>query len=142
MGMARPILRSIERLAAPVRRVGGSGKVRTGRARSGLWEAHSSEPCPAITRATEKPIAQSSIPSSLPQVSRSSPAKADRLIRSSSALRMTFPSPGTTMAMVEPDLAVYRPSNGLWSILRTTAGSYRQPYGTSGDIPTPAAFVP
>jgi hypothetical protein len=39
------------------------------------------------------------------------------------------------------DPAVFRPSTGTWYLLRTTAGFTGSQFGTSGDIPTPNAFV-
>ncbi len=40
------------------------------------------------------------------------------------------------------DAGVFRPSNSTWYIQRTTAGTLIQTFGTAGDLPTPAAFVP
>lgn len=40
------------------------------------------------------------------------------------------------------DLAVFRPDGANWFIQRSTAGILIQQFGTTGDIPTPAAFVP
>ncbi len=39
------------------------------------------------------------------------------------------------------DTAVFRPSDGTWYIQRSTAGTYIQQFGQSGDIPVPNAFV-
>ncbi len=40
----------------------------------------------------------------------------------------------------EADIAVFRPSTGYWHILRSRDGSNSIPFGTSGDIPLPAAY--
>ena len=40
------------------------------------------------------------------------------------------------------DAGVFRPSNSTWFVQRSTAGTLIQTFGTSGDIPTPNAFVP
>ncbi len=40
----------------------------------------------------------------------------------------------------EADIAVFRPSTGYWHILRSRDGSTSIPFGTSGDIPLPAAY--
>ena len=39
------------------------------------------------------------------------------------------------------DAGVFRPSNSTWFVQRSTAGTLIQTFGTSGDIPTPNAFV-
>ena len=40
------------------------------------------------------------------------------------------------------DFAIFRPDGSNWFIQRSTAGILIQQFGTSGDQPTPAAFVP
>jgi hypothetical protein len=40
------------------------------------------------------------------------------------------------------DIGVFRPSTNTWFIQRTTAGTLIQGFGSSGDIPTPSAYVP
>jgi len=40
------------------------------------------------------------------------------------------------------DTAVFRPSNTNWYVQRTTAGTLIQQFGTTGDLPLPASFVP
>jgi subtilisin-like proprotein convertase family protein len=40
------------------------------------------------------------------------------------------------------DAAVYRPSTGYWYVRKSTGGIQIQQFGTTGDIPTPSAFVP
>jgi hypothetical protein len=39
------------------------------------------------------------------------------------------------------DLGVFRPSQGVWYLLRSTQGFTGIQYGTNGDIPAPNAFV-
>jgi len=40
------------------------------------------------------------------------------------------------------DAAVFRPTDGVWYMMQTTAGFSAQRFGTSEDRPTPNAFVP
>ncbi len=40
------------------------------------------------------------------------------------------------------DFAIFRPDGSNWFIQRSTAGILIQQFGTTGDLPTPAAFVP
>jgi hypothetical protein len=40
------------------------------------------------------------------------------------------------------DVAVFRPDGANWFIQRTTAGIYIQQFGSTGDIPTQASFLP
>jgi hypothetical protein len=40
------------------------------------------------------------------------------------------------------DFAVFRPDGANWFVQRSTAGILIQQFGTTGDLPTPAAFVP
>jgi CSLREA domain-containing protein len=40
------------------------------------------------------------------------------------------------------DPAIFRPSNATWFINRTSEGILIQAFGSNGDLPTPAAFVP
>ncbi|MEO6588267.1 MAG: FG-GAP-like repeat-containing protein [Pyrinomonadaceae bacterium] len=40
------------------------------------------------------------------------------------------------------DFAIFRPDGANWFILRSTAGILIQQFGTTGDLPTPAAFLP
>lgn len=40
------------------------------------------------------------------------------------------------------DIAVFRPSDGIWYIVNSANGSfYFRPFGQSGDIPTPSAYI-
>jgi hypothetical protein len=40
------------------------------------------------------------------------------------------------------DIAVFRPSTGIWYLLRSTSGFTGLQFGISTDTPTPNAFVP
>jgi hypothetical protein len=40
------------------------------------------------------------------------------------------------------DIAVFRPSTGIWYLLQTTSGFGAAQWGTSGDVPTENAFIP
>jgi hypothetical protein len=40
------------------------------------------------------------------------------------------------------DIAVFRPSNGVWYQQKSRDGFSAVQFGASGDIPTPSAFVP
>ena len=40
------------------------------------------------------------------------------------------------------DFAIFRPDGANWFIQRTTSGILIQQFGTTGDVPTPSAFVP
>lgn len=40
----------------------------------------------------------------------------------------------------EADIAVFRPSTGYWHILQSRNGSTSVPFGTTGDVPLPAAY--
>jgi uncharacterized delta-60 repeat protein len=40
------------------------------------------------------------------------------------------------------DLAIYRPSNGMWFALRSTSGFFSQQFGLLGDEAVPNAFIP
>jgi hypothetical protein len=39
------------------------------------------------------------------------------------------------------DLAVFRPSTGVWYLQKSTEGFFAQSFGASGDTPVPSAFV-
>ena len=52
-----------------------------------------------------------------------------------------FPTAGDYDGDGKQDLAVFRPSNATWFINSSTSGIYSQPFGLTGDIPTPNAFV-
>ena len=39
------------------------------------------------------------------------------------------------------DLAVFRPSNNTWYVQGSTAGNFQIPFGATGDLPVPNAFV-
>jgi len=51
------------------------------------------------------------------------------------------PSPGNYDGDGKFDAAVFRPSNNTWFVNRSTAGVLIQPFGTTGDIAVPNAFV-
>lgn len=40
------------------------------------------------------------------------------------------------------DIAVFRPSTGIWYLLRSTAGFTALQFGIPTDMPTPNSFVP
>jgi hypothetical protein len=40
------------------------------------------------------------------------------------------------------DIAVFRPSTGVWYLLRSSAGFTGVQFGTANDIPTESAFLP
>jgi hypothetical protein len=40
------------------------------------------------------------------------------------------------------DIAVFRPSTGVWYLLRSTSGFFAMQFGVPTDVPTPNAFVP
>jgi hypothetical protein len=40
------------------------------------------------------------------------------------------------------DVAVFRPLNGVWYLLRTTLGFTSVSFGQNGDKPIPSAFTP
>ena len=39
------------------------------------------------------------------------------------------------------DIAVFRPSNGVWYLMRSSAGFTAVQFGLAGDLPAPAAFA-
>ena len=52
-----------------------------------------------------------------------------------------LPVPGDYDGDGRSDLAVWRPSDTTWYLNTTTSGIYTQPFGLTGDKPTPNAFV-
>jgi hypothetical protein len=52
------------------------------------------------------------------------------------------PVPGDYDGDDRLDTAVFRPSSNTWFIQRSTAGTLIQAFGTTGDLPTPNAYVP
>ena len=40
------------------------------------------------------------------------------------------------------DAAVFRPAGAVWYLNRSTAGGFIAPFGASGDLAVPAAFIP
>lgn len=52
-----------------------------------------------------------------------------------------LPIPGDYDGDGKADFAVFRPINNTWYLQRSTAGFIQQVFGTSGDLPTPNAFV-
>jgi len=57
------------------------------------------------------------------------------------ASALTFPCRATMIAMALPDLAVYRPGEGNWYILRSSGNVFTQvTQGIAGDKPVPADY--
>jgi uncharacterized delta-60 repeat protein len=52
-----------------------------------------------------------------------------------------LPVPGDYDGDGRQDLAIFRPTDSTWWIFGSTSGIYSQPFGQTGDIPTPNAFV-
>jgi hypothetical protein len=40
------------------------------------------------------------------------------------------------------DIALFRPSNGTWYIIKSTGGFQGYQWGISSDIPSPGVYVP
>lgn len=53
-----------------------------------------------------------------------------------------LPAPGDYDGDNKTDVAVFRGSAGTWYVNRSTAGSLIKPFGTSGDRPTAASYIP
>jgi hypothetical protein len=53
-----------------------------------------------------------------------------------------IPAPGDFDGDGKADFAVFRPDGANWFIQRSTQGILIQQFGSTGDLPTPAAFVP
>ena len=53
-----------------------------------------------------------------------------------------IPAPADYDGDGKADIAIFRPDGANWFIQRSTAGILIQQFGATGDLPTPAAFVP
>jgi len=57
-------------------------------------------------------------------------------------LSTDIPTPGDYDGDGRSDAAVFRPSESKWYIQKTTAGILIEGFGTTGDVPVPAAYIP